>query len=164
MEVGLDGMGNVSRGGLDAQRVQISWGLALAAITAAIASGREAHEDPARRYVAAVAAGGMYLVVGVFGATVVALFAAFPRELVLALAGLALLGPIGKGLAAAMAQERDREPALVTFLVAASGLTLLGIVAAFWALVAGTVASAVLRRSAPPAPVAAEPPAARRSV
>ena len=101
---------------------------------------------------------------GVFGATVVALFAAFPRELVLALAGLALLGPIGNGLAAVMVQERDREPALVTFLVAASGLTLLGIGAAFWALVAGTVASAVLRRSAPPAPVAAEPPAARRSV
>ena len=135
--------------------------LNLAAITAAIASGREAHEDPARRYVAAVAAGVMYVVVGLFGATVVALFAAFPRELVLALAGLALLGPIGNGLAAAMAQEGDREPALVTFLVAASGLTLLGIGAAFWALVAGTAASAVLRRRAPP--VAAAPPVARRS-
>ncbi|MBD0337178.1 MAG: benzoate/H(+) symporter BenE family transporter [Cyanobacteria bacterium Co-bin13] len=118
----------------------------LAAITAAICMGREAHEDPTRRYVAAVAAGGFYLLVGLFGATVGAVFAAFPQELVLAIAGLALLGTIGNGLATALSQEKEREPALITFLVTASGLALWGIGSAFWGLVAGGVAMAVLRR------------------
>ncbi|MBD0268600.1 MAG: benzoate/H(+) symporter BenE family transporter [Cyanobacteria bacterium Co-bin8] len=118
----------------------------LAAITAAICMGREAHEDPARRYVAAVAAGGFYLLVGLFGATVGAVFAAFPQELVLAIAGLALLGTIGNGLATALSQEKEREPALITFLVTASGLTLWGIGSAFWGLVAGGVALGVLRK------------------
>ena len=103
-----------------------AYALNLAAITAAIAMGREAHEDPGKRYMAAVSAGVFYAAIGVFGATVGALFAAFPRELVLAIAGLALLGTIGNGLAAALAHEREREAALVTFLVTASGVTLLG--------------------------------------
>ena len=97
------------------------YALNLAAITAAICMGREAHEDPARRYVAAVAAGAFYLVIGLFAATVGALLAAFPRELVLAIAGLALLGTIGNGLATALRDETQREPALITFLVTASG-------------------------------------------
>jgi benzoate membrane transport protein len=122
------------------------YALNLAAITAAICMGREAHEDPARRYVAAVAAGAFYLVVGVFGATVASVFAAFPRELVLAVAGLALLGSIGGGLATALSDEREREPALVTFLVTASGLTLSGVGSAFWGIVAGVAARLVLRR------------------
>jgi benzoate membrane transport protein len=117
----------------------------LAAITAAICMGREAHEDPARRYVAAVAAGVFYLVLGVFAATVGALLAAFPRELVAAIAGLALLGTIGNGLATAMSDERQREPALVTFVVTASGLTLFGVGSAFWGLVAGVLALGVAR-------------------
>jgi benzoate membrane transport protein len=121
------------------------YALNLAAITAAICMGREAHEDPARRYVASVAAGGFYLVIGVFGATVVAVFAAFPKELVLAIAGLALLGTIGNGLAAALSHEPEREPALVTFLVTASGVALFGIGSAFWGLVAGGMALVVLR-------------------
>ena len=79
--------------------------LNLAAITAAICMGREAHEDPARRYVAALAAGAFYLLIGIFGATVGSLFLAFPRELVVAIAGFALLGTIGSGLAAALAPE-----------------------------------------------------------
>ena len=111
----------------------------LAAITAAICMGREAHEDPARRYVAAVAAGAFYLLVGVFAATVVALFAAFPHELVVAIAGFALLGTIGNSLATALRDETSREPALVTFLVTASGLSMAGIGSAFWGLVAGAV-------------------------
>jgi benzoate membrane transport protein len=119
----------------------------LAAITAAICMGREAHEDPRRRYMAAVAAGAFYLVTGVFGATVGALFAAFPRELVMAVAGLALVNTIGSGLAAAARDERDREPALVTFLVTASGLSLFGVGSAFWGLVAGFSALVVLRRA-----------------
>jgi len=125
-----------------------AYALNLAAITAAICMGREAHEDPARRYVAAVAAGGFYLLIGVFGATVGALFGAFPRELVLAIAGLALLGTIGNGLAAALSDERHREPALITFLVTASGLTLFGVGSAFWGLVAGALALLLARTRA----------------
>jgi benzoate membrane transport protein len=121
------------------------YALNLAAITAAICMGREAHEDPARRYVASVAAGGFYLVIGLFGATVVAVFAALPKELVLAIAGLALLGTIGNGLATALTHEPEREPALITFLVTASGVALFGIGSAFWGLVAGVLSLLMLR-------------------
>jgi benzoate membrane transport protein len=119
--------------------------LNLAAITAAICMGREAHPDPAQRYQAAVWAGVFYLVIGFSGATVGALFAAFPAELIMAIAGLALFGTIGNGLATALAEESRREPALITFLVTASGVTLAGIGAAFWGLVAGVLATIVLR-------------------
>jgi benzoate membrane transport protein len=119
--------------------------LNLAAITAAICMGPEAHEDPRRRYVAAMAAGVFYAIVGLFGATVVGLFAAFPRELVAAVAGLALLATIGNGLAAALRDENQREPALVTFLVTASGVTLSGVGSAFWGLAAGVVTLLILR-------------------
>ena len=122
-----------------------AFALNLAAITAAICMGREAHEDPARRYTAAMAAGGFYLLVGLFGATVAAVFAAFPRELIACVAGIALFGTIGNSLASALAVERDREAALVTFLVTASGLALGGIGSAFWGLVAGGVTLIVLR-------------------
>lgn len=125
-----------------------AFALNLAAITAAICMGREAHEDPARRYVASVAAGVFYILIGLFGATVGALFAAFPRELVFAVAGLALIGTIGNGLAAALTNERDREPALITFLVTASGVALFGIGSAFWGLLAGVLAMLVLRKRA----------------
>ncbi len=124
-----------------------AYALNLAAITAAICTGREAHEDPDKRYVAAVASGGIYLLLGLFGAAVGALFAAFPRELVAALAGLALFGTIGNGLAAALRNELEREAALITFLVTASGVTLLGVGSAFWGLVAGVVALLALRRT-----------------
>jgi len=117
----------------------------LAAITAAICMGREAHEDPRRRYVAAVFAGIFYLIVGIFGATVVAIFLAFPAELVAAIAGLALLATIGNGLASAVGSENQREPALVTFLVTASGIAPAGIGSAFWGLVAGVMTLAILR-------------------
>jgi benzoate membrane transport protein len=122
-----------------------AYALNLAAITAAICMGREAHEDANRRYVAAVSAGFFYLLIGIFGATVGAVFSAFPKELVLAIAGLALLGTIGNGLASAVAQEKEREPALVTFLVTASGVTLVGIGSAFWGLLAGTLALLIAR-------------------
>ncbi len=125
-----------------------AYALNLAAITAAICMGREAHEDPARRYVASVSAGVFYILIGLFGATVGALFAAFPRELVFAVAGLALIGTIGNGLAAALTNERDREPALITFLVTASGVALFGIGSAFWGLLAGVMAMLILRKRA----------------
>ena len=120
--------------------------LNLAAITAAICMGPEAHPDPARRYVAAVWAGIFYLLVGVFGATVAGLFAAFPSELVLAIAGIALFGTLGNSLATALHAVDEREAALVTFLVTASGVGLLGIGAAFWGLVAGVVVRIALKR------------------
>jgi len=115
----------------------------LAAITAAICMGREAHEEPARRYTAAVAAGLFYVLVGLAGGAVAMLLSAFPRELVAAIAGLALLGTIAGALAAALKDEAHRDAAILTFLVGLSGLNLFGIGAAFWAVVAGGIAIAV---------------------
>lgn len=117
-----------------------AFALNLSAITAAICMGREAHEDPARRYTAAVACGAIYVVIGLFGAAVTGVLTAFPRELVVAIAGIALLGSIGGGLAAALKDEHHREAALITFLVTLSGLTLWGIGSAFWGVVAGALA------------------------
>ncbi|UYC12355.1 benzoate/H(+) symporter BenE family transporter [Xanthomonas sp. CFBP 8445] len=124
-----------------------AYGLNLAAITAAICMGREAQEDPQRRYMAAVFAGVFYLLIGVFGATVAALFAAFPKELVMAIAGIALFGTIGNSLASALREEHEREPALIAFLVTASGLSLFGIGAALWGLLAGAATLALWRRT-----------------
>jgi benzoate membrane transport protein len=123
-----------------------AFALNLAAITAAICMGREAHADPQRRYVAAVFAGVFYVIVGLFGATVASLLGAFPRELVMAIAGIALFGTIGNSLAAAMREETDREPALIAFLVTASGVSLAGIGSAFWGLLAGALTLLVWRR------------------
>ncbi|RYY91410.1 MAG: benzoate transporter BenE, partial [Comamonadaceae bacterium] len=119
------------------------YALNLSAITAAICMGREAHEDPARRYTAAVSCGAIYVVIGLFGAAVTGLLTAFPKELVAAIAGLALLGTIGGGLATALREEPHREAALITFLVTLSGVTIAGIGSAFWGVVAGAVALAV---------------------
>jgi benzoate membrane transport protein len=121
------------------------YALNLAAITAAICMGREAHEDPQQRWKASAAAGVFYIVTGLLGGAVVGLIAAFPKELVLAVAGLALLGTIGSGLATAMKDEGEREAALITFVVTASGLTLFGVGPAFWGVVAGAAALAVAR-------------------
>ena len=117
----------------------------LAAITAAICMGREAHEDPARRYTASVAAGLFYVVLGLAAGVVAVLLAAFPRELVAAIAGLALLGTIGGALAAALKDEAHRDAAMLTFLVCLSGVSAFGIGAAFWGVVAGGVATFVAR-------------------
>ncbi|MBT9599205.1 MAG: benzoate/H(+) symporter BenE family transporter [Vitreoscilla sp.] len=123
------------------------YALNLAAITAAICMGREAHEDPARRYVASAAAGVFYIALGLAGGAVAGLLAAFPRELVVAVAGLALLGTIAGGLASALKDEHHRDAALLTFVVTLSGLTLAGIGSAFWGVVAGGVALASQRRT-----------------
>ncbi len=122
-----------------------AYALNLAAITAAICMGREAHENPARRWVAAAAAGVFYIVLGLMGGAVVGLIAAFPAPLVLAVAGFALLGTIGGGLATEMRDDHAREAALVTFLVTASGLSLAGVGAAFWGVVAGALTLFVQR-------------------
>lgn len=109
----------------------------LAAISAAVCMGKEVDPDPKQRYKAAVWAGVFYLLMGLFGATVVGLFAALPGELVMAIAGLALLGTIGNSLTVALADERERDAALLTFMITASGLALFGIGSAFWGLVIG---------------------------
>ena len=122
-----------------------AFALNLAAITAAICMGREAHHDPDRRYVAAICAGLFYVLIGLFGATVAALFTAFPKELVMAIAGIALLGTIGNSLAAALREENEREPALIAFLVTASGVSFAGIGSAFWGLLAGALTLLIWR-------------------
>jgi benzoate membrane transport protein len=121
-----------------------SHGINLAAITAAICTGPEAHEDRNKRYTAAVWCGVFYLVAGTFGATIAALFASLPKALVVSVAALALFGSIMSGLANAMQDLKQREAALVTFMVTASGLTLLSIGSAFWGLVAGVLTQIVL--------------------
>ena len=116
----------------------------IAAITAAIATGKEAHEDPTKRWVAGIAAGCFYVLVGVFGVTLAAVFMAFPATFITTLAGLALLGTIGGALANAMADPASREAALITFLASAANIKLLGVGGAFWGLVIGLVAYLVL--------------------
>jgi benzoate membrane transport protein len=122
------------------------YALNLAAITAAICMGREAHEDPGRRYTASAMAGVLYIALGLAGGAVAGLLAAFPTELVAAVAGLALLGTIASGLATALKDEHHRDAALLTFVVTLSGLTLAGIGSAFWGVVAGVVALVFQRR------------------
>ena len=117
-----------------------AFALNLSAITAAICMGREAHPDPEKRYMAAATCGLIYCVVGLFGAAVSGVLTAFPRELVVAIAGLALLGSIGGGLALALKEDTHREAALITFLVTLSGVSLAGIGSAFWGVVAGALA------------------------
>ena len=117
-----------------------AFALNFSAITAAMCMGPEAHEDPDRRYTAAVSCGALYIAIGLFGAVITGLLTAFPKELVVAIAGLALLGTIGNGLAAALREEPHREAALITFLVTLSGVVIAGVGSAFWGVVAGSFA------------------------
>jgi benzoate membrane transport protein len=120
-------------------------GINLAAITAAICAGPEAHPDPRRRYWSAVVAGGCYIVFGLFAGAATAFVGASPPILIEAVAGLALLGAFGAALMGAVAQPQDREAAVITFLVTASGLSWFGISGAFWGLLAGGAIHAVGR-------------------
>ncbi|CAN7641844.1 benzoate/H(+) symporter BenE family transporter [Acidovorax sp. LjRoot74] len=117
-----------------------AFALNFSAITAAMCMGPEAHEDRSRRYTAAVSCGALYVAIGLFGAVITGLLTAFPKELVVAIAGLALLGTIGNGLAAALRDEPHREAALITFLVTLSGVVVAGVGSAFWGVVAGSIA------------------------
>ncbi|MGE8547411.1 MAG: benzoate/H(+) symporter BenE family transporter [Alcaligenes sp.] len=135
----------------------------VAAITAAICTGPEAHEDPSKRWIAGIAAGVFYILIGVFGVTLAAVFMAFPKTFITTLAGLALLGTIGGSLAGAMGDSKTREAALITFLASAANITLFGIGGAFWGLLIGLLAYLALngrmprRKSAPAAGLVAEP-------
>ncbi|RMT68931.1 hypothetical protein ALP29_03904 [Pseudomonas syringae pv. avii] len=121
----------------------------IAAITAAICTGKQAHEEPSKRWIAGIAAGVFYILVGVFGVTLAALFMAFPATFITTLAGLALLGTIGGSLAGAMADASSREASLITFLAAAANITLFGIGGAFWGLLIGLAAYVVLNGQLP---------------
>ena len=126
----------------------------LAAISAALAAGPGAHPDPGRRWVAGITAGSVYLALGPLAALLAAVAAAAPTGVFGTIAGLALIGTFASAATAALADAQRREAAAVTFLVAASGLSVLGIGAAFWALIAGGLVLAVttfaFRRHTPP--------------
>lgn len=117
----------------------------LAAITAAICAGPEAHPDPNKRWVAALVAGIFYVLFGLAATAATAVFSAAPPVLIQAVAGLALLGAFASSLVAALSDAESREAAAITFIVAASGLTLFGIGGAFWGLIAGGAMLALAR-------------------
>jgi len=116
----------------------------VAAITAAICTGKDAHEDPDRRYVAGIANGLFYLLGGLFAGTIVTLFTSLPDAFVAVLAGLALIGAIAGNLVAAVEDVAHREAAVITFLATASGMSLLGLGSAFWGVVFGMLAHGLL--------------------
>jgi len=120
-----------------------AFSLNLSAITAAMCMGPQSHPDKARRYTAAVCCGMIYIALGLFGATIMAMLSAFPQALVVAIAGLALMATIGNALASALHKESDREAAMVTFLISLSGVVIGGVGSAFWGLLAGSLALAV---------------------
>lgn len=124
-----------------------SHGITLAAITAAICTGKEAHENADRRYIAGIACGVIYIVIGIFGGTLALLFRALPAELIAALAGLALIGAITTGITGIVQDEKHRDASIITFLVTASGMTLFGLGSAFWGLVVGGLAYVILHRT-----------------
>jgi len=119
----------------------------VAAITAAICTGKDAHEDPSRRYVAGVFNGVFYLVGGLFAGTIVSLFTSLPAAFVAVLAGLALLGAIAGNLFSALEEPSHREASLITFVVTASGMSLFGLSSAFWGVVIGYFCYLVLNGS-----------------
>ncbi len=122
-----------------------AFALNLAAITAAICMGAEAHPEPQRRYTAAVSCGVLYVLIGIFGGAITGALTAFPKELIAVIAGLALLGTIGTALATALKDEFHREAALITFLITLSGVVLAGVGSAFWGVVAGALTLLVQR-------------------
>lgn len=120
------------------------YSVGIAAITAAICQSPEAHPDKDQRWLAAAVAGIFYLIAGLFGSAITGMMAALPVSWIQMLAGLALLSTIGGSLYQALHNERERDAAVVAFLVTASGLTLVGIGSAFWGLIAGGVCYVVL--------------------
>ncbi|WP_279628807.1 benzoate/H(+) symporter BenE family transporter [Vreelandella nigrificans] len=118
----------------------------IAAITAAICTSKEAHEDPDKRYVAGVANGVFYLVGGTFAGTIVALFTSLPGEFVAVLAGLALIGAITSNISAFAAEKSHLEASVITFIATASGISFLGLGSAFWGVIVGALAYNLLHR------------------
>lgn len=122
-----------------------SHGITLAALTAAICTGPEAHKDPAKRYVAGVFCGIFYIVFGLLGPSVASLIQSLPAAFISATAGLALLSALTNGLTGALTNSEHREAAMITFLVTASGVVVWGIGSGFWGLIAGLIALLITR-------------------
>ncbi|MCC3702878.1 benzoate/H(+) symporter BenE family transporter [Rouxiella badensis] len=120
------------------------YSIGIAAITAAICMGKDVHPDPNKRYTAAVAAGVFYLLAGVMGGSIGTLFTALPAPLIHTVAGLALLGTISGSLYRALTEEKQRDAAIVTFLITASGIQLFGVGSAFWGLIGGVLTHGIL--------------------
>ncbi|WP_418186506.1 benzoate/H(+) symporter BenE family transporter [Aliarcobacter lanthieri] len=116
----------------------------LSSITSAICTGKESHEDPSKRWIAGVAAGVFYILVGIFGVTLAALFSAFPATFISTLAGLALISTIAGSLSNAMSEVSTREAAMITFLATAANINIFGIGGAFWGLVLGLISYFIL--------------------
>ncbi len=121
--------------------------IVIAAITAALCTGKDAHDNPDRRYIAGIANGVFYLIGGTFAGTIVLIFTALPKEFVAVLAGLALLGAITTNILGALHEEEHREASMITFLATASGMSFLGLSSAFWGIVIGGMAYVVLNKS-----------------
>lgn len=121
----------------------------LAAITAALCMSPEAAIDPKKRYLAAVWAGGIYLLCGLFGATLIHFFMSLPQALIAAIAGIALIGTISQSFAHAFSSDSHRESALLTFLATASGISLFNIGSAFWGLVIGLCVHQIFKKKTP---------------
>ncbi|MCT7350775.1 benzoate/H(+) symporter BenE family transporter [Streptomyces sp. 15-116A] len=121
----------------------------LAAITAAICTGPEAHPDPRRRYIAGMSCGIWYLLIGSCGGVLVLLFAGLPAALIAVVAGVALLGALQSSLTTALGEVGTRDAAVVTFLCTASGMSLFGIGSAFWGLLLGLLTHALLKTRLP---------------
>ena len=122
--------------------------IVLASITAALCTGKDAHPDAGKRYVAGIANGVFYLVGATFAGTIVLVFSAFPPALIAALAGLALIGAIVSNISLLAQDSAGTEPAVIAFLATASGMSLFGLGSAFWGVVLGMAAHALLRAPA----------------
>ena len=120
--------------------------ITLAAITAALCTGKDAHELKEKRYIAGVANGIFYLLGGLFASSIVLVFSLLPKELIAALAGLALIGAISANITIAMKDDGQRESALITFLATASGMQFLGLSSVFWGICIGMIAHYVLTK------------------
>ena len=120
--------------------------ITLAAITAALCTGKDAHELKEKRYIAGVANGIFYLLGGLFASSIVLVFSLLPKELIAALAGLALIGAISANITIAMKNDSQRESALITFLATASGMQFLGLSSVFWGICIGMIAHYILTK------------------
>ncbi|MBI1448401.1 benzoate/H(+) symporter BenE [Acinetobacter sp. AC1-2] len=125
--------------------------IVLASITAALCMGKDAHELKEKRYIAGIANGIFYILGGLFAGSIVMLFSLLPKELVAALAGLALLGAIATNISVAMRNDSQRDAALITFLATASGMHFLGLSSVFWGICIGVIAHFILTPRSTPA-------------
>ncbi len=123
--------------------------IVLASITAALCTGKDAHELKEKRYIAGIANGIFYILGGLFAGSIVMLFSLLPRELIAALAGLALLGAIATNVTVAMKEETQRDAALITFLATVSGMSFLGLSSVFWGICIGLIAHLILSKNTP---------------